>query len=66
VGDDTAFCHSLTRMRGTKTDGQKTDIWFRLTLCFRKIGSAWKIAHEHESVPFSMDGRFKAAVDLEP
>jgi hypothetical protein len=25
-----------------------------------------KIAHEHESVPFYMDGSFKAAVDLTP
>ena len=26
----------------------------------------WKIMHEHSSVPFYMDGSFKAAVDLKP
>jgi PhnB protein len=66
AGDDVAFAHSLNRLSGTMTDGQKSEVWFRHTLGFRKVGGAWKIAHEHESVPFYMDGSFKAAVDLEP
>jgi PhnB protein len=41
-------------------------VWIRLTLGFRKIGGAWKVTHEHTSVPFYMDGSFKAAVDLTP
>jgi PhnB protein len=54
-------------MSGTKTDGEKVDMWLRATLCFRKIGGhQWKIVHEHESVPFYMDGSYKAAVDLTP
>jgi ketosteroid isomerase-like protein len=63
---DAAFCHSLNRLSGTKTDGEKNDIWFRLTLGFRNVGGAWKIAHQHESVPFYMDGSYRAAVDLKP
>lgn len=66
VGEDVAFSRSLNRLSGTSTDGEKSDIWFRHTLCFRKIGGEWKIAHEHESVPFYMDGSYKAAVDLKP
>ena len=66
AGDDAAFCHSLNRLSGTKTDGEKADVWFRLTLCFRKTGGKWRIAHQHESVPFYMDGSYRAAVDLEP
>jgi ketosteroid isomerase-like protein len=66
AGDDVAFSHSLNRMSGTKTDGYQADLWFRHTLAFRKIGGAWKIVREHESVPFYMDGSFKAAVDLKP
>ena len=66
ASDDVAFSHSLNRMSGTKTDGEKVDMWLRATLCFRKIGGQWKIAHEHESVPFYMDGSYKAAVDLKP
>jgi PhnB protein len=66
AGHDVAFSHSLNRMRGTKTDGVKGDFWFRHTLAFAKINGQWKIAHEHESVPFYMDGSYKAAVDLKP
>ncbi|MGA7881917.1 MAG: nuclear transport factor 2 family protein [Terrimicrobiaceae bacterium] len=66
TGSQIAFGHSLNRMSGTKIDGAKTDLWFRWTVCFRKIGGKWKITHEHESVPFYMDGSDKAALDLEP
>jgi uncharacterized protein (TIGR02246 family) len=66
AGNDVAFCHSLNRMMATTTKGEKVDLWFRETLGFRKIAGQWKIAHEHSSVPFYMDGSFKAAVDLKP
>jgi PhnB protein len=66
VGGDVAFSHSLNRIQGTNTAGGKDDLWFRHTLGFRKIDEQWKIVHEHESVPFYMDGSFKAAVDLKP
>lgn len=66
AGADVAFCHSLIRISGTRTDGGETDIWIRETLGLRKIGGAWKITHQHQSVPFYMDGSFKAAVDLTP
>jgi PhnB protein len=38
----------------------------RSTLAFRKVGAAWKIAHGHSSVPFLMDGSYRAATDLTP
>jgi PhnB protein len=63
---DVAFCHSLNRLSGTKVDGEKVDVWIRWTVGLRKIGSEWKITHEHESVPFYMDGSYKAAIDLKP
>ena len=66
IGDDVAFSHSLHRMQGTKTDGAKANLWFRQTFGFQRIKGEWKIAHEHESVPFYMDGSFKAAIDLTP
>jgi PhnB protein len=66
AGADAAFCHGLARLSGGKSDGEKVSIWFRLTLCFRRIGEAWRIVHQHESVPFYMDGSYRAAVDLEP
>ena len=66
AGGQVGFCHSLGRMIATTTTGSKIDIWFRHTLCFRKIDGRWKITHEHSSVPFYMDGSHKAAVDLKP
>jgi len=66
VGDGVAFSYSFNRMHGTKTDGAKADLWFRQTFGFQRINGDWKIAHEHESVPFYMDGSYKAAIDLKP
>jgi ketosteroid isomerase-like protein len=61
-----AFCRSLNRISGARTDGTTTEVWIRMTLCCRKIDGAWKIVHEHASVPFYMDGSYKAATDLSP
>lgn len=66
AGGDIAYATSLNRLSGTKTDGETPDVWFRATYCLRKQDNAWKIAHEHTSVPFYMDGSYKAAVDLQP
>jgi ketosteroid isomerase-like protein len=66
AGDDVAFCHGLNRLSGVKNDGEQVEMWFRQTLCFVKIGGEWRIAHQHESVPFHMDGSYRAAVDLKP
>lgn len=67
VSDDLAFCHGLCKMSATtKADGQHAQWWQRTTVCLRQVGSAWKIVHEHSSVPFHMDGSFLAATDLQP
>lgn len=66
TGEDVAYCHSLNHMSGTKAAGDKVDLWFRNSMGFRKVLGEWKIAHEHQSVPFYMDGSVKAAVDLKP
>jgi uncharacterized protein YndB with AHSA1/START domain/ketosteroid isomerase-like protein len=66
TGGDVAYAHGLSHMTGTKTDGHKVDLWARSTICFGRIGGTWKITHDHASVPFYMDGSFKAAVDLKP
>lgn len=66
ISGDAAFGHCLTRLSGTKIGGGKDGLWFRQTLGFRRIGGVWKIVHQHESVPFYMDGSDRAAVDLAP
>jgi ketosteroid isomerase-like protein len=66
AGDGVAFAHGLVHMTGRKTDGEVVDLWFRQTLGLKLFRGAWKIVHEHGSVPFYMDGSFRAAVDLKP
>ncbi|WP_166647414.1 YybH family protein [Prosthecobacter fusiformis] len=61
-----ACTNSLNRITGTKQDGQKTNLWFRQTLVLRFIEERWRIIHIHESVPFYMDGTYRAAADLQP
>ena len=66
AGDDVAFCHGLTHMTGTKTDGELVDLWFRSTIGLRRTAAGWQITHEHDSTPFYMDGSGRAATDLRP
>ena len=63
---DLAMAHSFNRITGTKVDGEKADLWFRETLGLKKIDGCWLIAHMHESVPFSMDGKYRAEANLQP
>lgn len=65
-GPAVAFCHSLDRISGQRTDGSQTDVWVRETLGLRKIDETWRITHQHQSVPMYMDGSNKAAIDLQP
>ena len=66
VGGDVAYAFGLQHMTGTKTDGEKVDLWFRATACFRREDGHWRITHMHNSVPFAMDGSGKALLDLKP
>lgn len=61
-----ALAHGLAHLSGAKTDGEKPDVWFRITFGFRKTARGWTIVHQHDSVPFYMDGNVRAAVDLRP
>jgi ketosteroid isomerase-like protein len=60
------FARALHHLKGLRPDGRRVSLWLRSTLCFRREKGAWKIAHAHSSVPFYMDGSFRAATDLEP
>jgi ketosteroid isomerase-like protein len=65
VGGDMAFASALNRMRGRQS-GEGQDLWYRTTMCLRKTDGRWRIVHDHSSVPFYMDGSYRAAVDLKP
>jgi PhnB protein len=67
AGKHIGFCYGLVHLTGRKKDGEEEDVWYRVTFGVEKFGDeGWKIVHEHESVPFYMDGSLKAAVDLKP
>ena len=63
---DVAFCRAFNRISGKRASGEETDVWVRMTLGCKKINGTWIIAHEHASVPFYMDGSYKAAIELKP
>jgi ketosteroid isomerase-like protein len=67
AGEDVAFAHSLNRLSTTPLGAtEKLDLWFRATVCLRKLDGTWRITHEHNSTPFYMDGSYRAALDLQP
>jgi ketosteroid isomerase-like protein len=68
VDGELAVAHGLSRIRGRKREnpGHEIDLWFRTTVALKKSQDRWLIVHEHESVPFYMDGSFRAATNLTP
>ena len=65
TSDDVAFSHGLSHVSATRTDGVKLDMWWRATVCYRKIDGKWMVTHEHNSVPFDVETG-KASLDLKP
>ena len=66
VDGDLALVHTLTSMAAEAAQGGEFTLWFRSTYALRRTGGRWLIVHQHESVPFHMDGSFLAATGLEP
>lgn len=62
---DLGYAHALIRC-GSSADGVEQTGWMRYTGCWRRQGGRWLIAHEHFSVPFSMDGDAKPLFELQP
>ena len=65
VRGDVAFGYRTTHVRGTNVFGELIDMWFRETICFRKIEGVWKIVHQHSSVPLEVK-TLKGMLDLQP
>jgi ketosteroid isomerase-like protein len=67
VGGDVAYATSIDCLTATpKGATESFSLYFRVTLGLRRIDGRWLVTHEHESVPFEMDGSFRASVDLKP
>ncbi|SDG69533.1 Ketosteroid isomerase homolog [Lentzea fradiae] len=66
-GGEVAFVHGVARLAAVPVGyPEGFSMWLRSTLGLRRDGGRWVIVHEHQSVPFHMDGSFLAATDLEP
>ena len=64
---DVAFATSVDSLTATPRGmTEPFTMWYRVTLGLRRIDGKWLVTHEHSSVPFYMDGSFRAAVDLQP
>ena len=62
---DVGFCSFVYHVTGTLTSGSDVDMWVRATLGCRRLDGAWRIVHDHESVPFDpASGR--AVINLAP
>jgi len=67
VSGELAWAHSLNRLAATpKGAGFEFEMWYRATYGLRRTEQGWRIAHEHSSTPFYMDGSLRAATDLKP
>jgi ketosteroid isomerase-like protein len=66
ISGDAAFCHGLVRVDTETKEGEARGWWMRATICLARRHGQWRIVHEHSSVPFYMDGSFRAAIDLNP
>jgi ketosteroid isomerase-like protein len=64
---DVAFATSIDCMTAVPRGAEEGfTLWFRVTLGLRRIDGRWLVTHEHESVPFEMDGSFRASTGLTP
>lgn len=54
MSDSHAFCHFVSHIQATRTDGEKLDCWVRVTTCFQKANGQWLVGHEHVSMPVAM------------
>jgi ketosteroid isomerase-like protein len=65
VSGDVAFAYSINRLSGSLSNGTRSGIWVRATLCLRKIDGSWLVEHDRASVPLDFAGG-KAVLNLEP
>jgi len=52
VSGDLAVMHCLQRLINQETQQAATCGWVRVTVSYRREQGAWKVFHEHVSVPF--------------
>ena len=62
---DVAFATSLDCLSAVpRGSAEGFTLWLRVTPGLRRISGRWLVTHDHESVPFEMDGSLRASVGL--
>jgi uncharacterized protein (TIGR02246 family) len=51
AGKNVAFATAIGHCAGVDQNGKREELEFRLTMGLRKIDGAWRILHEHHSLP---------------
>lgn len=49
---DVGHCAFRYHVSGVLKNGTEVDMWVRATLVCRRVDGAWRVVHQHESVPF--------------
>ena len=57
MSESHAFCHCVSHVKGTRTNGDKADYWVRVTTCFQKANGQWLVGHEHVSKPVEVSNQ---------
>jgi uncharacterized protein (TIGR02246 family) len=52
MSGDLAVMHCLQRLINADTKEAATCGWVRVTVCYQRLQGAWRVVHEHVSVPF--------------
>lgn len=60
-----AYCCSLNHINAKTFNGNKLEMFWRETACFKKMQGIWKITHVHSSVPFNAENGM-ASTRLKP
>ncbi|WP_417308889.1 YybH family protein [Devosia sp.] len=66
VSGDLAVANGFVHISAPTHEGELAAWWMRTTTLLQRRDGRWLIAHEHESVPFAMDGSDRALMNLEP
>ena len=65
AGETVALAFYLYRVSGTLRGGGQVNMWVRCTVGLQKSDGAWRIVHEHDSVPFD-PATGRAVLDAQP
>ena len=55
AGPELAFLHGFTRVGGERSPAPEDTPWIRVTVCYRKVDGAWRVEHEHASMPIDFE-----------